>query len=168
MGNCAAFTEPGVLARADGIYVSLQCGGGGKLVLLRCDRAFSSCNYLGDLLADGEAAAFADSAHPINGFAATELVESGSAVYLIVTGYDTVSTAYHGCLVFQVSDLASARVERASGHPVPVKRVEGKPAHFNGACGYDGGATASGIIYSEYIDGTGPRFHLYASHEKLP
>lgn len=169
LGGCAAFTEPGLLARADGIYVSLQCAASaaGKIVLLRCDRAFASCAYLGDLLTNGEAAQFSWAGEALAGFAAPELVESGGAAYLIVTGYEPPADTYRGCLVFRVRDLAAAALERTGGAPALVKRIAGTAGSFNGACGYDAQASASGVIYSEYRTAV-PRFRLFASRVVVP
>lgn len=169
LGNCLTFTEPGMLSRSDGIYISLQCAAAapteGKIVLLRCERDFSTCAYIGDLLKNDEAAQFSLSGPSLTGFAAPELVESGGTAYLIVTGQET--EPYRGCLVFRVSDLAAASVERSNGNPVLVKRIAGTAGSFNGACGYHADATGSGIIYSE-INSSAPHFRLYASHIQLP
>jgi hypothetical protein len=165
LGGCAVPTEPGMLARADGIYVSLQCAPAGKIVLLRCDRAFSTCSYLGDFLAADEAAQYSLSGQSLTGFSASELVEVGGTVYLIVSGYEPPLDTYRGCLVFRIADLASASLERSGGKPVLVKRVSGSGGSFNGACGYH--AAASGIIYSE-LSGASPQFHLFASGIELP
>jgi len=166
LGDCTVFTEPGLLPRSDGIYVSLQCTGAAKIVLLRCDRTFA-CAYLGDLLAGSEAAQFSLAGQALDGFAASELVDAGGQTYLIVTGYEPPPDTYRGCLVFRIADLAAAVVERSAGQPVLVKRVAGTPGSFNGACGYDARATGSGILYSE-ATGSVPQFHLFASHIALP
>lgn len=167
LGGCAVFTEPGLLARSDGIYVSLQCATVGKIILLRCDRAFSACDYRGDLLAAGEAAQFSQPGQALNGFAASELVDVGGTPHLIVTGYEPPPDTYRGCLVFRIVDLGTAAVERSGGNPVLVKRVSGKAGSFNGACGYHPAASGSGIIYSEYESAT-QQFHLFASRVNLP
>jgi hypothetical protein len=174
LGSCTVFTEPGLLARNEGVYVSLQCTGAGKIILLRCDRgatgstnAFSACSYLGDLLTDSEAAQFSLSGQSLDGFAASELVDAGGNTYLIVTGHESQGDAYRGCLVFRINDLDAATVERSNGNPVLVKRITGTAGSFNGACGYHVGARGSGIIYSE-INTSAPHFRLYASHIQLP
>jgi hypothetical protein len=173
LGNCMVFTEPGALARSDGIYVSLQCAGEGKVVLLRCDRAFSSCDYLGDLLTAADAAQFSLSGESLDLFGATELVETDQATYLMVTGIDQTMPGvgsrnrYSGCLVFRIANLAGAEVERSGGNPIAVTRVDGSSGSFNGACGYDAHSQGSGIIYSEYTPDSAPRFHLFASHTLL-
>ncbi|MEW8296529.1 MAG: hypothetical protein AB2724_17380 [Candidatus Thiodiazotropha sp.] len=171
LGGCTVFTEPGVLARNDGIYISLQCTGDKRIILLRCDRAFSSCAFLGDLLTLSDAALFNHNDHPIDFFSAPELVDTATATYLIVTGVDEgdgTDNRYNGCLVFRVSDLANASIERDAGIPVLVTRVDGSSGSFNGACGYDPRDTADGIIYSEFTPASSPRFHLFSSQVTLP
>ncbi|MCU7918807.1 MAG: hypothetical protein KZQ95_10670 [Candidatus Thiodiazotropha sp. (ex Epidulcina cf. delphinae)] len=175
LGGCTLFTEPGVLARSDGICISLQCTGERKIVLLRCDRVFSTCDYLGDLLTAADASQFSLNGESLDFIGASELVDTETATYLIVTGVDQVipgadqpTNRYSGCLVFRVSDLDSARVERIAGNPVLIKRVDGSSGSFNGACGYDAQADGSGIIYSEFTPIATPRFHLFSSHVILP
>ncbi len=171
LGGCSLFTEPGVLARSDGIYISLQCTSDRKIVLVRCDRDFASCDYLGDLLTAGEAAQFSLSGESLDFFGASELVETATATYLIVTGIEDISAdenRYSGCLVFRVADLSSATLERNGGEPVLVKQVHGSSGSFNGACGYHAQAGGSGIIYSEYVPNDTPRFHMFSSHIVLP
>jgi hypothetical protein len=171
LGGCTLFTEPGVLARSDGIYVSLQCTGVQKIVLLRCDREFSTCAYLGDLLTASDAPQFSQTGQSINFFGAPELVDTTTATYLIVTGIEDISATqnrYSGCLVFRISDLANAEVERDMGVPVLVDRVDGTSGSFNGACGYDSKAVGSGIIYSELFPSDRPRFRMINSYTTLP
>jgi hypothetical protein len=171
LGGCTLFTEPGVLARSDGIYISLQCTGEKKIVLLRCNREFSSCDYLGDLLSASDAQQFSQSGQSLSLFGAPELVDTTTATYLIVTGIEDISATenrYTGCVVFRISDLANAKVEREMGVPVLVDRVEGTDGSFNGACGYDYQAVGSGIIYSEFIQNDSPRFRMFHSYVTLP
>ena len=168
LGGCAFFSEPGLLARPEGIYLSLLCAGTpSKTVLLRCDHAFSSCDYLGDLLQDAEAASFSTASDAYQGFSGSELVETARAVYLIVTPWVNPPEAYRGCLAFRVSDLATATVERSAGAPVLVARISGVPGSFHGACGYHPDATGSGIVYGQYQD-VAPHYHIFESHLTLP
>lgn len=169
LNGCAAFTETSMLARPDGIYVSLQCAGSsGKIVGVRCDHAFSACSYLGDFLSNSEAAQFSQGSQALNGFAASELVTVGNNDYLIVTPYEPPSDAYRGCLVFRISNLSTATLVRSGGTPTLVKRLSGTSGSFNGACGYNENATGSGIIYSEYDSSSPPGFRMFASHITLP
>lgn len=171
LGACAAFTEPGIVAANNGIFISLKCGTGGvgKIVLIKCDNELtaSSCIYVGDFLDDSEAAQFSGTGQNFAGFSATELVVVSGTTYLIVTPTESPGDLYRGCLVFEVADLATATLVRNMGDPVLVKRVEGTAGSFNGACGYVEGLTASGIVYSEFND-SAPQFRLFASHTGLP
>ena len=166
LNGCGIFTEPSMLAKSDGIYISLACMGTvSKIVGVKCDRSFTTCYYLGDFLQGSEAAQFSQSGQAINGFSATELVSADGNDYLIVT--PTESDSYRGCLAFRISDLATATLVRSNGSPTLIKRISGTSGSFNGACGYDSGATGSGIIYSEY-NSSAPHFRLFASHITLP
>jgi hypothetical protein len=168
LSDCAAFTEPSMLAKVDGIYVSLQCAGSPeKIIGLKCDRSFTSCSYLGDFLLDTEAPQFSVQGQALNGFAATELFDAGGTDYLTVTPYEPQGDLYRGCLVFAISDISTALLVRTNGVPTLSRRISGSSGSFNGACGYDTGATASGVMYSEYSS-TAPHFHLYASHIQIP
>ncbi len=170
LDGCLAFTEPSMAARADGIYVALQCAGSPeKIISLRCDRAFSACNYVGDWLLGSEAAQFSRSGESLNGFAAPELVSINGADYLIATPYEQqpAPDTYRGCLVFGIDSWSTAALGRNSGQPAVLGRIYGSARSFNGACGYDPRATASGVLYDEYSTGA-PQFHLFASHVTLP
>lgn len=171
LGGCVVFSEPGALATASGIYISLKCatvGNTGKVVLLRCanNLTAASCVYRGDLLLDSEAQRFAPSGQNYDGFSATELVMIGTTPYLIVT--PTLADFYHGCLVFQIADLNNATLVRdVSNNPVLQTTITGTSGSFNGACGYTPAASSSGVIYSE-VQGSAPQFRLYQSGITLP
>jgi len=174
LNSCIAFTEPSMLAKSDGIYISLNCLGltpsqvvTSKIVGVKCNRTFTTCSYLGDFLQGTEAAQFSQSGQALTGFSATELVSAGGNDYLIVTPTEPPSDSYRGCLAFRISDLATATLVRSNGTPSLIKRIYGTSGSFNGACGYDTNATGSGIIYSEY-NNSAPHFRLFASHVTLP
>lgn len=171
LGGCAVFSEPGAVATANGIYISLKCATGantGKVVLLRCanNLTAASCVYRGDLLLDGEAQQFASFGQNYDGFSGTELVMIGTTPYLIVT--PTSVDFYHGCLVFQIADLDGATLVRdVSNNPVLQRRLSGTAGSFNGACGYTPAASSSGVIYSQ-LQSSAPQFRLYQSGVTLP
>jgi hypothetical protein len=134
-----------------------------KIVLLRCAHDFSALEYLGDLVSDADAPLI-DPGY--DGFSAAELVETGNAIYLIVT--PTVpGDGYRGCLVMIVTDLEAAAVARSDGTPIVFESVFGTVGSFHGACGYAGALSGSGIIYSEFFPGDVPEFRLFGSHKIL-
>jgi hypothetical protein len=170
LDGCLAFTEPSMAARPDGIYVALQCASSPeKIVSLRCDRAFSTCDYVGDWLLASAAAQFSRSGESLNGFAAPELVSVNGVDYLIATPYEQqpAPDTYRGCLVFGIDSWSTASLSSNAGQPTVLKRIYGSAGSFNGACGYDPRATASGVLYNEFSAAT-PQFHLFASHVVLP
>jgi hypothetical protein len=167
LNGCTTFTEPGMLAKVDGIYVSLQCTGSPeKVILLKCDRSFSSCTYKGDLLQDNQASHYTVDGQNLTGFAATHLTSSNSGDFLIVSPYEPPADLYRGCLVFPIGDLSAASLKESGGFPDLKIRISGNAGSFNGACGYDRAGSASGIIYGEVSDAS-PYFHLFASHINL-
>ncbi len=173
LSDCPVFTEPGALATANGIYITLKCAGGStdKVALIRCNHDLTGCAYRHNVLFNSEAAPFSSVSQSYDGFSATDLVTVGTTSYLIAT--PTLADAYRGCFVFQIADLdalppASVLV-RNTGSPVLIKSVAGTPGSFNGACGYTPAATASGIIYGQIqVQGSALQFGLYASGVTLP
>jgi hypothetical protein len=167
LGGCLAFTEPGLLATAAGLYVALKCpqgSSGGKIVLLRCARDFSTCDYRGAFLDDGEARHFQSR---FDGFSAPDLVAVAEKTYLIATPTEGPASRYRGCLVFEVEALDEAQLRREDGLPVVVASVSGRPGSFNGACGYAAAARGSGVLYSEFFPDERPQFRIFASEVNL-
>jgi hypothetical protein len=175
LSGCLVFTEPGMLATASGIYISLKCatgaGGAGDIVLLRCDNEFSaaSCEYRGRLLAGTEAPTYNDTfgsaANSFTGFSATDLIRTSAGDYLLVT--PTESDNYRGCLAFRIASLDNATLERVAGVATLQTSLRGTATSFNGACGYTANNTSLGIIYSELFPGTPPQFRILASGTNL-
>lgn len=160
LADCVAFTEPGVLPKSSGIYISLLCATAappGKIILLRCDHHMNNCGYLGALI-DGSEAALLDSGY--DNFSASELVSVNGEDYLIVTPSE--ATIYRGCAIYRIRDLDQASIEREGGSAKATAVFE---AHgdFNGACGYVGGLTGSGVMISEAFTTSVPVFRLFTT-----
>lgn len=169
LSTCQYFTEPGMRARSDGVFISLHCiksAQPGKIVLLHCAHDFSGCDYIGDMLDGSEAALFGGG---YVDFSATDLVTVGGNTYLIVTP-TTGPAGYRGCLVFRTADLGQSlatlkttdlivRTADMAKTPVLQTSVSGIAGTFNGACGYHEDATGSGILLSQH-QSTTPRFHI--------
>ena len=160
LDSCVTFTEPGVLPKTNGIYVSLLCATAappGKIILLRCDHHMNNCGYLGTLI-DGSEAVLLNSGY--DNFSASELVSVNGEDYLIVTPSE--ATIYRGCAVYRINDLDQAGIERDAGTAKATAVFE---AHgdFNGACGYVEGLFGSGIIISEAFTTSVPVFRLFTT-----
>ena len=164
MGDCLVFTEPGVLPKSSGVYVSMLCAKvtpPGKIILLRCGHDMGNCTYLGDLI-DGSEANTVNAAY--DGFSASELVNVNGQDYLIVT--PTLGDLYRGCVAYRIMDIDNAVIERNAGVPV-ASLIIPQRGDFNGACGYVAGLTGSGIMISEAFFTESPTFRLFASGEQL-
>ncbi len=166
LSDCAAFTEPGVLAKANGVYVSLLCAKGsqpGKIILLRCDHNMSNCNYIGDFISGSEASVIKAS---YDGFSASELVSSNGQDYLIVTPTISTGNIYRGCVAYKITDIDNAEIERSLGVPVAALIIE-EHGDFNGACGYIKELSGSGIMMGEAFFTEQPGFRLFTTDAKL-
>lgn len=161
LGDCVAFSEPGVLAKSNGLYVAMLCAKAtppGKIVLLRCDHDMNGCTYQGDLLQGNEAITINPA---YNGYSAAELVNVGGQDYLIVTP-TTSNSLYRGCVVYKIIDLDAAQVERSNSLPL-ASHIIPADGDFNGACGYVAGLTGSGIMMSEAFFTGNPVFRLFGT-----
>jgi hypothetical protein len=79
-------------------------------------------------------------------------------VYLVATPTEQPGDQYRGCVFYRVESLADARVM-----PEPVRRVDGTPGSFNGACGYAGARSRSGIFSSQFAPGEKQAFQIFAT-----
>lgn len=166
LGGCAAFTEPGILPKSNGIYVSLLCAKAGqssKIILLRCDHNMDNCTYIGDLIEGSEANTINAS---YDGFSASELASSNGQDYLIVSPTISTGNLYRGCVAYKITDLDNAVIERSSGTPVASLIIE-EHGDFNGACGYIKELSGSGIIMGESFFTGQPAFRLFTTGAKL-
>jgi len=166
LGSCDVLTEPGLLVKSNGIYVSLACFGlnsPGKIILLRCAHDMNGCAYLGDFLQNSEASYLQTD---FDAFSASELVSVSGQDYLIVTPLISTSDIYRGCVAYKITDLDSAAIERNFGVPVPALVVE-PHGDFNGACGYIPALTGSGIMISEAFVGQTPIFRIFSTNKQL-
>jgi len=160
LADCVAFTEPGVLPKSNGIYVSLLCATAappGRIVMLRCDHHMNNCSYLGILIEGSEAAVLNSN---YDNFSASELVSVNGENYLIVTPSE--ATIYRGCAIFKINSLEQASIERI-GEFAKATAVFEAHGDFNGACGYTEGLSGSGVIVSEAFTTSAPVFRLFTT-----
>lgn len=168
LGACLSFTEPGIIAKANGLYVSLVCAegaGNGKTILMHCDHAMNGCQYRGSFLNNTEANQLDAS---FQGFSASELVTVDFIDYLIVTPVSAIlpGNIYRGCLVFEIADLHSAELQRKDNLPIVVAALE-PSGDFNGACGYHEALKGSGIIMGEAFFQGSLTFRMFATELQI-
>jgi len=162
--------EPGTLTASNGFYMSLTCvssSGAFRVALVQFTHSGSENPVLtvrGTLLNSGtDVTKFKNtygSQYPelktTIGFSETNLVTSGGKTYLIATPGNSTTPVGLGCVVFEVTNLATAKILRtANGTPKLIKYVQGTPYTARGACTYATNDSASGIAMS-HLDTTNP------------
>jgi hypothetical protein len=171
--NTCVFTEPGLLASEEALYLSLLCkhlaDSDSRIILLKCagpcdtGRA-GAWSYLGTVLRNSDAAAIGFDA----GFSAPSLFASAGMAYLVVTPVRTAGAPwpdyYSGCRIYQFSDLDSARLRKQDSRPEIIGAWDGSAGSFNGACAFHPAASASGMLYSELAPSEVEKFRIFMSH----
>ncbi len=139
--DCVTLTEPGAMWHPGAIELALGCiyiaNGAPKIrvELLRSTDHGTSWASAGTLLRPEDAACLTPGAS-IN---AADLFASGGTVYVAASPSD--DSGYHGCLVFPIDDLATAKIHRdAMGHALPSRTIAVDPTRFSGACTFADGA----------------------------
>ena len=170
------FTEPGLLATNDALYLALDCHSPVDIdlsytPLLKCA---SPCDmtdsqqwqYLGGVVDSQDAQAI--DRVKLN---APQLFESGGDYYIILTPVDDqilVDRRYDGCNVYRFENIDLAQLQRQDGELVSLLRVAGEQGSFNGACTAHQ-AVEPGIFFGQVIDSDPPAvFRLFQSFLTLP
>ncbi len=91
------------------------------------------------------------------------MYEKDGVPFLMVT--PQTNNIYEGVRIFEIQDLDSATLRRASGVPQTVLAFSGTAGTHNGAAGYAFEAAASGIIYSEAVLAAPLFFRIYSSRK---
>ncbi|MBP6903002.1 MAG: hypothetical protein KBC73_23115 [Burkholderiaceae bacterium] len=158
LAKCPAFTEPGMLAREEGLYVALTCPtrkDNGEVALLRCDHELGRCDYRGALLRDADARKLGGG---VSGFSGTDLIERDGQAFVVATPTKQPGDTYHGCAFYRISSLDPAQVQAE-----PALRVSGPAGSFNGACGYAG---AAGVFLSQYTPAEAQKFQIHITGQQ--
>lgn len=176
LSRCVAVTEPGVLAKSEGVYLSLVCirgspfgllGFSNSVILLKCTRpcrAAARWSYLGTALTQADAGTLG-----MDKFSASDMFSTGGHDFITVSpvGSVPVPDSYKGCTVFEFADLSRAHILRnAAGRAQVQAHEELGPAAFNGACSFLPAKVNPGLLIgrveglerSRVIEAT---FHIY-------
>jgi len=175
LADCVVVSEPGSLKVSDGFYLSLHCVTSGDIATTRTalmkfehrKRGPTVLEVKGSLLTPDDARRFAikyASQYPeladTVAFSATSLFTKNGVTYLLAT--PTKSTGgYMGCAVFQVTNLETASIARAStGDPQLLKYISGTPNTHRGACTYSAASTGGGVVLSQ-LDMSSPTYQFF-------
>lgn len=184
LSRCAAVSEPGTLAKADGVYLALVCFEGSflgllgvrnRVVLLKCTRPCrpsepGAWSYVGTLLTEADAKSLS-----MRKFSATDLYSGGDHDFLIVSPVGTLpgEGAYKGCAVFLFHSLDRGQIARdEKGQPRLHNYVQFGPESFNGACTVVPDGPHAGVIMGEVEfarragSGIEPKFHIYGTGQR--
>jgi hypothetical protein len=183
LARCAAVSEPGALAKPDGVYLVLTCFEGSflglfgvhnRVVLLKCARpcraeAPGAWSYVGTLLTESDAQRLS-----MRKFSGSDLTSFGDSDYLIVSPVGTVpgEGSYKGCAVFRLDRLDQAQIARdKSGAPQVHRFVQFSAETFNGACttapeGPHAGLVMGEVEFAPRANGVEPMFRIFATDQQ--
>ena len=171
LSGCAVLSEPGVVATASGLYLSILCGEAApalnhRIVLMRCANPCDPTQatnwaYVRTIFQDVDAVAVG----ALN-FSATDLFESGGKIYLMISPATNtpIPDAYNGCFVYEFSDIVTGTL---TGGGTGITQIAGTPGSFNGACAYHAGATTAGFLYGEVLLTAPDLFRIFMSGRTL-
>jgi hypothetical protein len=154
ISDCLAFSEPGGVANAAGVYVAMTCdtGTSSRVILFKCANpctgSGSDYTLQGTILTSSQASTFGGSA-----FTASNLYFQGSTAYILVSSVSAVPYvgAYNGCFAFRFSNLDAASLVNVSNVPTLIVKIQGTPGAFRGACTFaQNDPVASGYLYGEF------------------
>lgn len=153
LAKCVAFTEPSALVTAKSIELALGCVEVAtpptiRVVLLRSTDHAKSFVHIGTLLRSSDGTCAGGTAPQVN---AADLFEVSGKTYVSASPAATVPPGffgYSGCAVYEIEDLATARIRRnADGSPY-VHRIIDASGRFAGACAH----TPDGYLVSALTD----------------
>ena len=167
LADCVGFTEPAIFVKDGATYLATNCvvvDGSGRrddlerLVLLRQEAAGYS--YVGTLLTHTDAVDLGGSRIEQ---ADISFSKSG-AVILIATPIKSTAPNHLGCVVFEISNIASAQVRRdAGGHAVQLGHITGDDNVLGpGLCTYDPAST-TGVLIVMHAQST-PNEMVFSMH----
>ncbi len=168
INHCVGFSEPGMMATDDALYVSLQCGvapvipGEARIFLLKLDHRSNRWSYLGDLVTESEAKRY-----EFGEITGSELFMKNGRPYLIVTVTQegrSMGIPHLGCMVVEIEDLSTARLSRKSDGTMNVlKYITAADGTHGGLCTWVPEAVGSGVIYGLNTPGKDLWWKLYTT-----
>jgi len=162
LSGCVAFTEPGAMVTATGLYLSLNCqqvGNITQIILLRCE---APCNpsTAGGWTYHGMPITHTDATNAgFLNYSASDLFAINNNYYISVTSVIPPNT-YNNCQIFEFTNINAATIVRTGALPNLIKQINGTPRKPNGACTYAQAVTKAGFALEEF---SGATFQIFLS-----
>lgn len=156
LAECIALTEGSATTyrgALDFVFACPNAGDAQKIVLLRSSDHASTFEYVSTPLTAADAAAqgalyFAAPALPPTETSAPVLIAT-PVVNRTINGTPTRLNAYSGCSVFPFADEETGTLFRTGSAPLALLNIPFIDNHTNGACAWDRGIGASGILMND-------------------
>ena len=163
LADCLAFSEPGMQAYNEELYVSLVCArleGRSSVILVRLDHESQTWDYVSTLLTADDAQTMETN---WQSFSATDLFAVEDKHYLLVSPVSNATNVYVGCVLFRV-DLETGTVMRMDDGSLDdlLRLPAGERVIQTGVCTFDPASTETGIIIGDAV-WEEPQFQLYAT-----
>lgn len=174
LNECTALIEGSATAYQDALDFVFACPNSDdtqKIILLRSTDHAKTFKYISTPLTVADAAS-ADALY----FSAPSLLttESNAPVLMatpvinrVINGSTATQPAYSGCTVFPFADEETGALFRSNDVPLSILKVQAVTSHANGACAWDRGAGASGILMNDYDPSASEPFSISNTTKRL-
>lgn len=173
LGECLALSEGAATSYQDALDFVFSCPNGStqKIVMLRSSDHAKTFQYVATPLTAADAAAFG----ALYFSAPSLLPTESSAPVLIATpvinrsisGITPNPNAYSGCKIFPFADEEAGSLFRNNGAPLLILDIPYTTNHLNGACAWDRGVGASGILMNDFDASTNVPFSILNTVKRL-
>lgn len=169
LGSCLLLTEGGAATTNSGLDFVFSCAYFDsptssilqKIILLRTADHANTFQYVATLLQPSDANTVG-----ADYYGAPALLPTGSSAPVLIAT-PVIHGSYSGCVVFPFADVTSGTLFRSNGAPVSILKMTLLNQDFGGACAWDGGVTATGILMDDVNLSATPPFRILATGKSL-
>jgi hypothetical protein len=164
LADCLAFTEPGMVATADTLYLAMMCASNvpdaTKVLILKLSHPGEQWSYVGSVLTTADVQTL-DPAY--GNFTAPELFMLDTQAYVLTTV--VADGRYRRCLGYEIDlDVPAIPDFDQNGPDLAFEVMTDATSFQDGVCTYDPASTATGVLYGEvWLEGMTPYFSVFAS-----
>jgi hypothetical protein len=164
LADCLAFTEPGMVATSDTLYLAMMCAsnvpGATKVVILKLSHPGEEWSYVGSVLTTADVQTL-DPAYA--NFTAPELFMKDTQAYVLTTVVQ--DGRYRRCLGYEIDlDVPAIPDVDQNGPDLAFEITTDATSFQDGVCTYHPASTGTGVLYGEvWLEGMTPYFSVFAS-----